>query len=379
MRRLALIAIALTAGCNAILDIPERTLLVDEDTAADVTFAVDSSTDTTIEETAAIDSAIEDTFDANIAEEPLPADTGMGVDSNTDEVATDTLVIDSAADTTLTDSTEPDTRDSAVADSARADTRDSAVADADTADTAAPDTFVPTCGVTGKPCCGSPEAAICDTNSVCASSTKMCIAAAGSCVRASDCPGVCTGAAICAGNVCFSCGASSGSGGLWDTCTSSSECKFGPCDRIRSVCSTACAPGITGDADCTALDPKAICTAPSWTVTSGTTMASGIVGFCARGCKSDSACRVAESCRIVGNNVMARLDLTCSPSPSGASVDTGGVCTGSNQCKRGACVSGQCTLLCASDTDCTFGTMKCNAYTFSKPGGGTQIVYACGA
>ncbi len=202
-------------------------------------------------------------------------------------------------------------------------------------------------------------------------------------MRASDCAGVCTGPSICAGNVCFSCGAAAGSGALWSACASSAECLLGPCDRTRGVCSSACAPGITGDADCTSLDPKAICTAPNITVTSSSTTATGYVGFCARSCQHDADCRTSESCRLAGNSLMGRLDLTCAPSPTTATVDIGGTCTDSNDCKRGICLTlgstKQCTPLCSVSADCTAGTWKnCNAYSFGKPGGGTQIVYACG-
>jgi hypothetical protein len=372
MRRVILLAVvAATAGCNSILDIPERSLLVDEDTGS---LAIDSTVDSELViDTALGDSNIEDTTtpDAVDVADSLLVDVS---DSSTP----DTSMTDSAApDSVAPDSMMPDTTmtDSAMTDSAMADTRDSAASD-----TATPDTGSPTCGVTGKPCCGSPTAATCDTTSVC--SSTGCIAAAGSCVRATDCPGVCTGPAICAGSICFTCGAAAGTGTLWSTCTSATQCATGPCDTIRGVCASACAPGITGDADCTALDPKAVCTAPNYTVTSGPSMASGNPGFCARSCKKDGDCRVAESCRIVGNNVIGRLDLTCSPAPSGATVDPDGACTSSSQCKRGTCLTlsgvGKCTPLCVNDADCTGTWTRCNDYSFPRPGGGTQIVRVCG-
>ena len=366
MRRFALLsAIVSLAGCNSILDIPERELLVEDDTGS---LAIDSAIDSSIQ----LDTAVVDTGETTDASfEETAADT-LG----TDEVG-DTATVDSATDTALPDSSAPDTAadttvvDSGMVDSATPDTRDSA-----TSDTSTPDTSMPTCGVTGKPCCGSPTAATCNTNSVC--SAGSCIAAAGSCVRSTDCFGVCGGPTICAGSICFTCGAAAGTGALWATCTSASQCGTGLCDTIRSVCATACAPGITGDADCTALDPKAVCTAPNITVTIGSSSASGNPGFCARGCKKDSECTMTESCRIVSNNVMARLDLTCSPSPGGSTVDIGGACTSSNQCKRGACISSTCKQLCQADSDCSLMTPKCNGYSFTKPGGGTQIINACG-
>ena len=84
MRRFALLsAIVSLAGCNSILDIPERELLVEDDTGS---LAIDSAIDSSIQ----LDTAV--------------VDTGETTDASFEETAADTLGTDEVGDTATVDS-----------------------------------------------------------------------------------------------------------------------------------------------------------------------------------------------------------------------------------------------------------------------------------
>lgn len=111
-------------------------------------------------------------------------------------------------------------------------------------------------------------------------------------------------------------------------------------------------------------------------------MATGYVGFCARSCRREGDCRSTETCRGSNNNLENRIDVACAPVPSAATVDLGGTCTTSSDCKRGSCLTvgstSKCSAFCVSNADCTAGTWNnCGPVTYPKPGGGTQIVNVC--
>lgn len=370
MRRLVLLAVVWSAGCNSILDIPERSLLVDEG-------AADALPDLSLVETG-LDSSV-DTF----VEDSGAPDTG---EEQTDTLVDDSTLADSEpSDSELPDSLAPDTsapdtavRDTGVRDTAVPDTGvpDTAVPDTSPRDTAVPDTRdsapvdmgvdAPTCGVTGAPCCGA-VAATCDTNAACASGT--CVAAAGACVRSSDCTGtICAGPTLCGGKLCFTCSAAPGTVALGGACTSSSQCASGPCNRGR--CTVPCANAITGNADCTAL-PNGTCTATNYSYTSGGVTASGKVGFCARGCGRDADCPTGDYCRAYSNDVADRVDVVCGPPRPGATGEPGATCASDNDCKGGYCMgtlSGpKCTSYCASSADCPTILPNCNTLTFTRP------------
>jgi hypothetical protein len=344
MRRFALAAAVMAIGCNSVLGIPERELGANNDgaiidapvdstvDAPDTTFELDSDMDTTVAETdvdTGVDVAVDSTVDSTM---------DMGVDTAVDS-GVDTGV-DAGADT------KKDTGvDSTAVDTAMADTADTAMPD--TADTSVADTAMPTCGVVGTPCCGGIPAS-CNTNAVCNSATKMCVAATGACVRSADCAGsACGGPTACGTNICFACTPTFGAKAFGEACSARSECSSGVCDTFRGVCSGACSNGITADADCAVYGAKAICTELTYTTMSVT----GDVGFCAQGCERDADCATGKACRLSGNDDAKRLDLSCTP-PAGSTA-YGSPCTTGSQCPNGVCITfgatSLCTPFCASN------------------------------
>jgi len=360
MRRLAWLLPALLSGCNSILDIPERSLLVEVDSGADTAFVIDTSV---VDSGALPDTNVEDTSmpDTTVADS-VATDSTSSDDAPVDSTMVDSTMVDSA----MVDSAMPDTvmADSAM-DTAMPDTRDSAAPD--TADTSTPDTATDsglTCGVAGLPCCGATPAT-CDTNNACSAGT--CAAASGACVRSSDCTvGVCGGPVLCGGKVCFSCAAAPGTVAVGGACTDKSQCATGLCDRGRGVCTIPCANAITGDADCAALT-KGTCTVSNVSIGS----ASGRVGFCARGCGKNADCPSGEYCRAFGNDVADRVDLVCAPPRTGATVEPFGACTTDAECKGGFCLAttsgGRCTTFCTAATDCMSPLPNCGTVNFTRP------------
>lgn len=409
MRRLALfVLLSGASACNAVLDIPERPLAVDDDattidattdTQADTPLdtlsdgTVDSGSDGAIPDGTTEDSAADAGDDGTTDADTTDADTAVD-DTAVDDTAID-VAVDGDVDTGVEDTEPADTgpADTGVTDTGPVDTGvDTGPADTGAPDTGAPDTGPPdtgppdtgpSCGVTGASCCGAVPGT-CDKGAVCAAeaTTPTCEAVSDACTRASDCTGVCTGPTLCDGKVCFTCKTSLGTVPIGGACTSSGECTTAVCDRSRNTCTVTCANAITGNADCAALGSNGVCTASNVTVTSGPTSATGWVGFCAYGCGRDGDCKSGEVCRPFGNQVADRLDVTCAPPRTGATVDYGGACTTSGQCKGGTCVTvgatSQCTEICTTSADCTGPWKKCEALDFSRPiSGGPQAIKHC--
>ena len=370
MRHFTLAVFIATVGCNSVLGIPERELLVDEDSAV-----LDSGADGTLD---ADETAILDT-----GSEPVDSAVDSAVDSLMDdttvaETATDSGTVDTAKSDTAKPDTGPDT---AMPDTAMPDT---AMPDAAMPDTAVPDTAVdtgvdaPSCGVAGSPCCGAIPAS-CNTNAVCNQTTKTCVAATGACVRASDCGGsACGGPSSCGPNICYACTPTFGTKAFGVACSSAGECTSGVCDTFRSVCSGACSNGITADADCASFGAKVVCSELTYSLGGG---ASGKIGFCALGCDRDGDCPTGRTCTGATNEDANRVDVTCGP-PRGA-TPYGTACASAGDCVGGSCITfggtTLCTPFCAADSDCPAASpwKKCSALTFTRPKGGTQPIKMC--